>query len=78
MFQPTTGIRCSATVNTNYANTGNDFINQNVSTISQCCDLCGGTAGCVGWSYLTSPSWCFLKNAASTLYDYNGMVSGTR
>jgi len=45
------------------------------------CNLCGNTAGCVGFAYDTTTKYCYLKGigfgiGTGTGQPYPGMISG--
>lgn len=42
-----------------------------------CCAQCNATAGCVGFTYVTSSSMCFLKSALGTPVADPGATSGS-
>ena len=51
----------------NYA--GNDIPGaaQFVAGMSDCCNLCGATTGCVVWAYWSTYKFCYLKNALPSI-----------
>lgn len=70
-------VGCFIEVDVNYI--GSDFFSTFVANSSECCTLCGNTATCVVWSFLTNASYCYLKNQLPTIegrYNYTGMISG--
>lgn len=50
---------CFIENNINYY--GNDFFATYVNSASDCCNLCGQTATCVVWAFLTNVKYCYLK-----------------
>ena len=50
---------CFIENNVNYY--GFDFFAKYVSSSSECCNLCGQTATCVVWAFLTDVKYCYLK-----------------
>lgn len=67
---------------TNYNYIGGDFNSTIVSNYTDCCNVCGNTAGCVAWTWNFLTNVCYLKNvlpsAANQVpltYSYSGVVS---
>jgi hypothetical protein len=73
----TKGYGCYVENNINYY--GSDFFSTFIDSASECCNLCGRTASCVVWSYLTVEKFCYLKNAVPSLANrgnYTNIISG--
>ena len=77
---PTTTKRSTCIIETNINYPGNDLMGVgNLTSASDCCNYCGSTVGCAGWSYFISYSYCFLKASvpiAANREAYTGIISG--
>lgn len=73
----TKGYGCYVENNINYF--GSDFFSTFIDNASECCNLCGRTASCLVWSFLTVEKFCYLKNAVPSLanrQNYTNIISG--
>ena len=61
-------------------NIGNDFGGKgNVTSPSECCNLCATKKGCYSWAYLITYQYCYYKKVVLNelnKQDYPNMVSG--
>jgi hypothetical protein len=66
-------------INQNFIYPGGDLVGANMNSVTDCCNFCGQTAGCVAWDYLSDCRYCFLKNRLPTperRVVYQGAFSG--
>ena len=80
-LSPTTTkrVNCIIEIDINYP--GNDLVGVgSLSTASDCCNYCGNTSGCAGWSFFVAYNYCFLKSSIPSVGNreaYVGIISGS-
>jgi hypothetical protein len=57
---------------------GGDYYDRRYISLNECSNLCRGDAQCVGFSYVPSKQWCWLKSSLGNFKRDSKVVSGTK
>jgi len=74
---PTPPGQCSANPGQNNNGVNLESAARSASNTDQCCSLCAGTSGCVGYTHVTANNECWLKSSLGSLTADSDVNSGS-